>query len=330
MDLWSGPERTYTDFASYAVGESATLEAWARGVAGDPAVHAWLERLPRPKQQPNLVFAAARWHGVPDDADYPTLREALLDDDGSIVSTVLTRATQTNEAGRTATLLPALMSLPGVADGEPVALVEAGASGGLCLYPDRWAYRWRRPDGSQVLLGDVESEPVLECRAEGPVPFPDRRPVIAWRGGVDLNPLDVTDDDAARWLETLVWPEHEDRRARLRAATALARADPPHLVRGDLLEVLPGLVEQAAAHGLVVVQHSAVVAYLDDLDRARFASMMGDLVASGACHWLSNEGPQVLPGVTGDAAPPSGSFVLGVDGRAVAHTHGHGRSITWL
>ena len=134
MDLWSGPERTYTDFASYAVGESATLEAWARGVAGDPAVHAWLERLPRPKQQPNLVFAAARWHGVPDDADYPTLREALLDDDGSIVSTVLTRATQTNEAGRTATLLPALMSLPGVADGEPVALVEAGASGGLCLW----------------------------------------------------------------------------------------------------------------------------------------------------------------------------------------------------
>jgi hypothetical protein len=56
-------------------------------------------------------------------------------------------------------------------------------------------------------------------------------------------------------------------------------------------------------------------------------------VADGACHWVSNEGPAVLPSVTATApraADGPASFVLGVDGRAVAWTHGHGRTMTWF
>ena len=44
---------------------------------------------------------------------------------------------QTNEAGRCAVLLPVLAALP-----QPLALLEVGASAGLCLYPDRYAYRY--------------------------------------------------------------------------------------------------------------------------------------------------------------------------------------------
>jgi hypothetical protein len=85
------------------------------------------------------------------------------------------------------------------------------------------------------------------------------------------------------------------------------------------------------------VFHSAVIAYLPDPDRARFHGLMTDLVAAGRCHWVSNEGPRVLPEVTGTAAQIEAGqpeddhgFVLGVDGRAVARTHGHGRSLRWL
>ncbi len=41
----------------------------------------------------------------------------------------------------------------------------------------------------------------------------------------------------------------------------------------------------------------------------------------------------MLPDVhaTGPTMPADGrGFVLGVDGRAVARTHGHGRAMTWL
>ncbi len=66
---------------------------------------------------------------------------------------------------------------------------------------------------------------MLPCVLEGDVPVEGLvtrgMPEVVWRGGLDLNPLDVRDDDAVRWLQTLVWPEHEDRRARLTAAVGL-------------------------------------------------------------------------------------------------------------
>ena len=130
------------------------------------------------------------------------------------------------------------------------------------------------------------------------------------------------------WLENLVWPEQDDRRARLRAAIEVTRADPPRLVTGDLLDRLPDLVDEAAGHGPVVVFHTAVIAYLEPPDRARFHRLMTDLVSAGRCHWVSNEGPKVLPEVTGRWVPQGEqAFVLGVDGRAVAWTHGHGASM---
>ena len=81
----------------------------------------------------------------------------------------------------------------------------------------------------------------------------------------------------------------------------------------------------------MVVFHSAVIAYLETADRERFAEMMGGLVADGRCHWVSNEGPRVLPGlVPPDVRIPFGRFVLAVDAQAVALTHGHGSELDWL
>jgi hypothetical protein len=325
MEPYADVVASYLDFAAYAAPDSTTFADWARGVAGDPEAAAWIATLPGIKQQPNLVFAAARRHGVAAPGPYAGLREALLADDGPIRATILSHATQTNEVGRLATLLPAFAAL---ACPRP-ALLEVGASAGLCLYPDRWGYDWLTDDG-RVLLGD---DPRLPCRVKGPAPLPAELPAVAWRGGIDLNPLDVTDADQTAWLEQLVWPEQDERRARLRHAVEIARADPPRLVRGDLLEELPGLVAEASAYGEVIVFHSAVIAYLDPADRLRFDELMRGLVADGACHWISNEGKNVLPSITATGpsiAPEKATFVLGVDGVATAHTHGHGRSMRWL
>jgi hypothetical protein len=58
---------------------------------------------------------------------------------------------------------------------------------------------------------------------------------------------------------------------------------------------------------------------------------MAGLVAEGRCHWVSNEGPRVLPGlVPAGVDVPFGRFVLAVDGRPAALTHGHGHELDWL
>jgi hypothetical protein len=327
VEIFGDTATVYRDFATEAYG-SACFRAWALGVAGDPDVLAWLQTLPERKRQANLVFAAARWHGVPAPGPYAALRDALLGDDGSIRGTILGRATQTNEVGRLATLYPAFAGLVPNGRGRSLALLEVGASAGLCLYPDRYLIRWRFPNGGTQETAPVG--PLLECATTGEVPESALAPVV-WRAGVDLAPVDVTDDEAVRWLETMVWPEQEERRERLRRAVEIARADPPYLVRGDLLEALPALVALAPPDATLVVFHSAVIAYLEHADRARFAAMMTGMVADGRCHWVSNEGPRVLP----DLVPPGvdvpfGRFVLAVDGRPVALTHGHGAELDWL
>lgn len=310
----------YLDFAAYAAGDSPCFEEWARGVADDPEVLAWLGTLPTIKRQPNLVFAAARWHGAPAPGPYAALRRVLLEQEPDVRATVMARATQTNEVGRLATLVPVLALVEG-----PLALVEVGASAGLCLFPDRYDYEWPPLGGLRGSGG-----PVLTAQAGGPLPLPVRHPEVTWRAGIDLNPLDVSDPDATAWLENLVWPEQDERRERLRAAVGVARQDPPMLVRGDLLDRLPDLLEQAAPHGTPVVLHSAVVAYLDAPDRRRFHVLMTDLVTAGRCRWISNEGPRVLPDVTGDRAVPQGRFVTALDGVPVALSHGHGHALDWL
>ena len=75
-------------------------------------------------------------------------------------ATVLARATQTNEAGRCAVLLPFLAELP-----QPLALLEVGASAGLCLLPDRYSYRY--DDGTDLDPHDGPRTSLLPC-ALGP------------------------------------------------------------------------------------------------------------------------------------------------------------------
>jgi hypothetical protein len=312
----AGTAERYRAFAAEARGRSPQYEELTIAVAGDPLILGFLDALPGAKRQPNLLFAAACYLlGGP--ADLRALRGLINDRGDELARTMLTRRTQTNEPARCATLLPALALLP-----QPLALIEVGASAGLTLLPDRYSYDY---DGRR-LTGTDPDAPVLRCRPLGPVPIPARVPEVAWRAGLDLNPLDVTDDADVRWLECLIWPGETGRRERLAAAIETARSDPPPVHRGDLLTDLPALARQAPPGPTLVVYHSAVLAYVAPEQRSRFAETVAGLNAA----WLSNEGPDVLPGV---AAPKrhGDNFALVRDGTAaIALTDPHGTWIEWL
>jgi hypothetical protein len=311
-----GTAERYRAFAAEARGRSPQYEELTIAVAGDPLILGFLDTLPAAKRQPNLLFAAAYYLlGAP--ADLTALR-GLVSDRGVELNRILrARRTQTNEPARCATLLPALALLP-----PPLALIEVGASAGLTLLPDRYSYEY----GSRRVAGTDPHGPVLGCRPIGPVPIPAQVPEVAWRAGLDLNPLDVTDDDDVRWLECLVWPGETGRRERLAAAIETARRDPPPVHRGDLLTDLFALAGQAPPAATLVIYHSAVLTYVAPEQRGRFAETVAGLNAA----WLSNEGPDVLPGI---AVPERDGdyFVLVRDGTApVAWTDPHGTWIEWL
>jgi hypothetical protein len=319
----------YREFAEVeARGMSDCYEQWALGVSGDESALALIDRLPPAKRQPNLVFSVARYLGAPV-SGFPEFVRWLIANWDATESLCLSRATQTNEPGRCATLLPALAAVTG-----PIALIEVGASAGLCLYPDRYSYRYRWSATGEVRMFDPEpgvSKVVLDCEVTGSVPLPNALPEVVWRAGIDLNPLDVGNEADAAWLESLVWPEHHDRRARLRAAIDLARWEPITLVRGDLVDEIGALVDQAPAGASVVVFHTAVLAYLDPEARQAFVELMKRMPVT----WLSNEGRGVVPGVAERLearnleAPTPSDFVLTRNGEPIAFTQPHGRALTW-
>jgi hypothetical protein len=302
-----------------ARGSSPLYDGWATSIAADPEVLSLVGTLPPGKRQPNLVFASARMGGVPL-APYEQARDKLLEHWDEVAQIALAHGTQTNEAARCAVLLPVLAQIDG-----PLALVEVGAAAGLCLYPDRYSYRYCGPEGT-VSLDPAEgpSSVMIECSVDDTTLVPRKIPEVVWRAGIDLNPLDVTDPDDVAWLRTLVWPEHDDRRDRLQAACAIAAAEPPHLVRGDLLDDLDALLDEAPADAHLVVFHSAVLVYVDPETRSRFVERMHSL--GGA--WIANEGSGVLP--SSSDLVHDGRTVLSVNDVPIARTHPHGRSITRL
>jgi hypothetical protein len=319
-DLGAATAENYRAFAVEARGRSPRYEELALAVAGDRAVLAFLDALPPAKRQPNLLFAASCYLlGGP--ADLTALGKLIRDRGGELAATMRARRTQTNEPARCATLLPALALLP-----RPLALIEVGASAGLTLLMDRYSYDYR---GHRV-TGVDQQAPELACEPRGPVPLPARVPEVAWRAGLDLNPLDVTDEDDVRWLQCLLWPGEQDRWERLAAAIETARRDPPKVYRGDLVTDTAALASRAPRDTTLVIYHSAVLAYVGVPERARFARLVRELSQARRAVWLSNEAPGVVPGIATQYRD-GGQFVLIQDGtRAIALTDGHGASVEWL
>jgi hypothetical protein len=313
----------YLRFANLeARGSSPVYEAWASGVAGDPDILALLDSLPAPKRQPNLAFAAARVHGAPA-ASYATFREHFVSHWQAIRTTMLASSTQTNEAARTSTLLPWLAHSE-----RPIALLEVGASAGLCLYPDRYSHVYS--DGvCEVRLdpADGPSEVELHCRVNRLDLVPTSMPDVRWRAGIDLKPIAVGDPKAMAWLRALVWPEHDTRRQRLAAAAKVVERDPPRLFAGDLLECLAETAAAAPREAQLVVFHSAVLNYLSVEARAAFMTAVRQLDAV----WLANEGDGVLPWRAPSARAREGAyFVVARNGVPVGLASGHGEWLDWL
>jgi len=232
----------------------------------------------------------------------------------------LDSAPQTNEVGRSAVLFAGLTAIS-ARFGLPLRLFELGASAGLNLQLDRYAYRLGGID-----TGSTASALRIEPEWRGPPP-PEATVRIAGRAGVDLAPIDPVADRAR--LLAFVWPDQPERLSRLAAALDLARTAPPPVEQGDAGEWIEARLAAEPERGVCrVVLHSVTFQYFPAATQARVAARLG------------------LAGSRADEAPPLAwlrfekeaedeEFSLRLrcwpgEDELLAWAHPHGAWIEWL
>lgn len=247
------------------------------------------------------------------------LADALRDDR---LLAWLDSAPQTNEVGRSGVLMPGLMVIAAEAH-LPLALFELGASAGLNLRLDAYAY-----DLGGVRIGPVDALVRLKPGWTGtPPPSADVR-VVA-RRGVDLNPIDVRNPAARDRLLAYVWPEQTARVERLHAALTAAAIDPAQVDRGDAAAWVEAHV--APVEGRCgVVFHSIAFQYFPaetkNLIAAHMARAGGRATAAAPLAWLRYESEDG----GGKGITLRLTLWPGGEDRLLARAHPHGASVRWF
>lgn len=322
-DRWFHDSPLYQTLCAVVAGDDALLTLAAHARAGQQplnllmaATHMIVAR------DPSLPFArffatVAGDRAEPPDgaaAEYP----AFCADHGATLQELLeTRLVQTNEPARATAIRYALHEV-GRRTGGPVTFLEIGASAGIQLRFDRWAVR----TGGRR-FGPPEAPLTIDTDWRGAVPPPDldALPPIRERFGVDLHPVDATDPEERAWLRALVWPEHVDRHVQLGLALDAVAADPPEILAGDAIELLPVLdVERLDPGADLVVFHSMVRIHVPRERRAAFDAAIAALGERRRLFHVAfehrDQGPASLA-----LEDSEGSDVV------LARVHGHGR---WL
>lgn len=319
----------YARFARVeAPGRSALYADWANGVATDASACDVIARLPADRRQPPLVFALARLRGAPE-AGYAAFAAWLVEHGDELVADASVRSLQTNEPQRSAVLLPALSMID-----APIALIELGASAGLCLLPDRYSYRYAGAARVDLDPAGGESSVVLSCDLRGARVPELRMPKIVWRAGLDLRPLDPSDDADRRFATALVWPGETGRVERIASALEIAADERLRIESGDATEpaALARLIEGAPAEASIVVTTPGLLPHVPRAGRERLFETIADLREReyGRVHWISLDPPGLHDRWTTpvDASVWPG-FVLSLNERVLAAADPLGAWMEW-
>lgn len=273
-------------------------------------------------------------------AEYPNVRpdwsmdqvwpiaQAFLEREEAHVHDFMKSPPQTNETARATALTCGFLWLAERSP-QPFHMMELGASAGLNLNWDRFAYA-HPPWGRAGLAG-----PAIPTRVEGPVPA-WRDLAIASRAACDQNPLDPADPDDRLRLRAYVWADQTQRMERLNAAIDLARATGLKPEKADAGEWVRRRLGEELPEGASVVYHSVFYQYPPTAVRQAIRDAIEEAGTRTSerrrLAWVRFEPESVIGGERGSAR-----YVLNIvswkngerSEATLAEVDPHGRSMAW-
>jgi len=254
------------------------------------------------------------------------LARAFLERERAWVAGFIRSAPQTNETRRSIGLLAGFLDIA-ARHALPMDTLEIGASAGLNLHWDRFAYRtdtWRWGGESAVRI---------DTDWRGAAPALDAPIDVRSRAGCDLNPLDIRDRGQRLRLRSYIWPDQPERLARFDGAADMAIASGVVVERADAAEWLEHKLASRARDAVTVVYHSIFYQYPPRETRRRIADVIaaaGDADAAPLV-WLRLE-PEAALGGPRDSVQIVIDTISwpGAERRILALTDGHARYVEML
>jgi len=235
---------------------------------------------------------------------------------------------QTNEAGRSASVMAGLLWLSGrlgPPNGHRFELNEIGASAGINTMMGRYFYEL---GGVRVGPGESRMRIVPEWRG-GP---PPQAPVeIVAAHGSDIAPLDLTDPEQVLRLKAYIWADATERMGRMDAVAALAAEAAPDLVRMDAADFVQQRLATPQEQGVTrVLFHTVMWQYLPDATREAITETMEQAGVTA-----SAEKPLVWIKLETNRATFRHELRVrywpgGEDWALLAEAHPHGAWVEWL
>ncbi len=231
---------------------------------------------------------------------------------------------QTNEAGRSANFIAAMLWLAEQGLPPHFDCLEIGSSAGINLMLARYRY-----DLAGVGVGPEDAAMHFAPEWHGSPP-PARSITIRSTRGCDVAPVDFADPAQALRLRAYVWPEHHVRFERMDAAVALATAAPPDIVHASAADFIEAELARPQEAGTTrVLMHSIVWQYVPEDQQARVTAAMEGAAtratADRALAWIaleSNRNTHVHELVVRHWPGGDASVLLGT-------AHPHGAWLSW-
>lgn len=257
-----------------------------------------------------------------DDALAQILRQ-VCEADPAFMHAYLESPPQTNEVGRSGALIGGYLTIA-AASSLPLRVLEIGASAGLNLGFDRFHYRlgaagWGPADSPVQLAPDWSGAALDELPQIS----------VASRQGCDVNPIDLSDGEKVRRLESYIWPDQLDRLARLRGAIEIARALRSDVEQASADDWLAEKLAEPHPGMVTVIVHSIMWQYMPAAAQDRIRTLIEQAGARASkdapIAWLSMEpwdDPMSLPVLRLQMWP-------GGEVRDLADLHPHGAAVTW-
>ncbi len=330
---WSPPTKVLEIFDAFAEGiESRSPKAaiLLRRTARDPLA---LNLLPeRPTwDMPHRLLAAVRWMVLDGQAEefetaanpWQAFRATLVAHGPWIANFVREQPVQTNVVQRCWALLPLFLTIARAVS-QPLDLIELGTSAGANLFWDRYHYRYKGGDwgssrASVSLTGDE--------RARVPSELLNTEVTVQRRRGIDLNPIDATSEAGFRLLQSFA--NEEQYSSHLEAAAEILRNDPPELIKGDYLILLPDLLNRRHDGRTTVVFQTLSTVYLTDEQRLHLRTILDSAGARGPLAWISTPTPEEHGQHRGDY-PLELAIWPGGERRIAARMNVRGEWMEWI